>query len=103
MRPALYKAELSSEPESIRPQRLKRNVAIARFTNETKYGQSFCLDQDRLIETLLDKPWRAYLLSYQNGTYLVSGGKSQGIRAGDVFSVYQKGEKVKNPQTGLFF
>ncbi len=26
---------------------LKRNVAIARFTNETKYGQSFFLDQNR--------------------------------------------------------
>jgi len=57
---------------------------------------------NNLIENLLDKPWRAYLLSYQNGMYLVSGGKSQGIRAGDVFSVYQKGEKVKNPQTGLW-
>jgi curli biogenesis system outer membrane secretion channel CsgG len=55
-----------------------------------------------LIENLLDKPWRAYLLSYNNGTYLMSGGKSQGIRPGDVFSVYQRGEKVKNPQTGLF-
>ncbi|OGB94676.1 MAG: curli production assembly protein CsgG [candidate division NC10 bacterium RBG_16_65_8] len=56
---------------------------------------------NNIIENLLDKPWRAYLLSYQGGSYMMSGGKSQGIRPGDVFAVYQKGEKVKNPQTGM--
>ena len=56
---------------------------------------------NNIIENLLDKPWRAYLLSFQNGSYLMSGGKSQGIRPGDVFAVYQQGEKVRNPQTGM--
>jgi hypothetical protein len=28
--------------------RVKRKVAIARFSNETKYGQSFFLDKDRV-------------------------------------------------------
>ncbi len=55
-----------------------------------------------VVENLLDKPWKAYLLSYQDGSYMMSGGKSQGIRTGDVFSVYKRGEKVKNPQTGMF-
>ena len=54
-----------------------------------------------IIEGLLGKPWRAYLLSYEGNAYLMSGGKSQGIRPGDVFAVYQKGQKVKNPQTGM--
>lgn len=57
---------------------------------------------NNVVENLLDKPWKAYLLSYQNGSYMMSGGKSQGIRTGDVFSVYKRGEKVKNPQTGMF-
>lgn len=56
---------------------------------------------NNIVENLLDKPWRAYLLSYQNGTYVMSGGKSQGIRPGDVFPVYRKGQQVKNPQTGM--
>jgi curli biogenesis system outer membrane secretion channel CsgG len=56
---------------------------------------------NNIIENLLDKPWRAYLLSYQANTYMRSGGKSQGIRTGDMFAVYKKGEKVKNPQTGM--
>ncbi len=54
-----------------------------------------------IVETLLGKPWKAYLLSFQNNTHTISGGKSQGIRPGDVFAVYQKGQLVKNPQTGM--
>lgn len=56
---------------------------------------------NNVIETLLDKPWRSYILSYENGNYIISGGKSQGIRKDDVFGVYKKGKKVKNPQTNM--
>jgi curli biogenesis system outer membrane secretion channel CsgG len=56
---------------------------------------------NNIMENLLDKPWRAYLLSYQNGAYVMSGGKSQGIRPGDRFAVYRRGPLVKNPQTGM--
>jgi len=56
---------------------------------------------NNIVESLLDKPWRAYLLSYQDGTYMMSGGNTQGIRRGDVFAVYRKGQQVKNPQTGM--
>jgi len=54
-----------------------------------------------VVENLLNKPWRAYILSYDDGSYIVSGGQSQGILAGDTFAVYQKGKLVKNPQTNL--
>ncbi len=56
---------------------------------------------NNVAENLLNKPWRAYLLSYQNGTYVMSGGSSQGIRPGDIFPVYRKGQQIKNPQTGM--
>ncbi len=56
---------------------------------------------DNLIKNLLDKPWQSYILSYQDGTYIISGGKQQGIRINDVFQVYKRGKKVKNPQTGF--
>ncbi|MEW5818444.1 MAG: CsgG/HfaB family protein, partial [Spirochaetota bacterium] len=55
-----------------------------------------------VVENLLDKPWRAYILSFEDGNYIISGGKSQGIQAGDVFGVYRKGKRVKNPQTNMF-
>lgn len=54
-----------------------------------------------VVENLLDKPWRSYLLSYENGNYIISGGALQGIREGDTFTVYRRGSKVKNPQTGI--
>jgi len=56
---------------------------------------------NNIIENLLDKPWRSYVLSYDRGLYIIAGGKSQGIAKGDIFEVYLRGKKVKNPQTGL--
>jgi len=56
---------------------------------------------ENIINKCLDNPWKAYLLTFDNGTYIISGGKSQGIEAGNTFSVIEKGKKVKNPQTGL--
>jgi curli biogenesis system outer membrane secretion channel CsgG len=57
---------------------------------------------NNIVERLLDRPWRAYLLSFQNDAYIMTGGKSQGIKTGDVFAVYKTGQRVKNPQTGIF-
>lgn len=57
---------------------------------------------NNIIESLLDKPWRSYILAYENANYVISGGKSQGIKKDDVFGVYKKGKRIKNPQTNMF-
>jgi len=54
-----------------------------------------------IIEKLLDKPWRAYILAYEDGHFIISGGKSQNIKAADLFDVMQEGKKIKNPQTNM--
>jgi len=54
-----------------------------------------------IIENMLDKPWRGYILGYEDGTLITSGGKSQNIKVGDNFDVYKKGKQVKNPQTNM--
>ena len=54
-----------------------------------------------IVGNLLEKPWRSYILSYQDGMYIIGGGKSQGIRDGDIFVVHQKGKRVLNPQTNM--
>lgn len=54
-----------------------------------------------VIENLLKNPWRAYVLSYEDGNYIISGGPSQGLKVGDLFDVFQQGKTVKNPQTGM--
>ncbi len=56
---------------------------------------------ENIINKCMDKPWRSYILSVEDGSYIISGGASQGLAAGDNFTVYKKGKTVKNPQTGL--
>jgi len=55
-----------------------------------------------IIENLLDKPWRGYILGYDNGLWIISGGKSQNIVPSDTFEVVLGGKKVKNPQTNMY-
>jgi curli biogenesis system outer membrane secretion channel CsgG len=54
-----------------------------------------------IVGNLLEKPWRSYILFYQDGMYIIAGGKSQGIREGDMFGIYQRGKRVLNPQTNV--
>lgn len=60
---------------------------------------------DQLVENIINKctnkPWRTYILSADDDGVIIGGGKSQGLREGDVFEIYAVGKKVKNPQTGI--
>jgi curli biogenesis system outer membrane secretion channel CsgG len=56
---------------------------------------------DNIVEKCMDKPWKSYVLSVEDGNYVISGGASQGLAAGDKFNLYLKGKTVKNPQTGM--
>lgn len=56
---------------------------------------------ENIINKCMDKPWKSYILSAEDGTYIISGGAAQGIAPGDVFNVYRKGKVVTNPQTGI--
>ncbi len=56
---------------------------------------------ENIINNCMDRPWKAYFLTVDEGTIYISGGKSQGIGEGDIFTVKEKGKSVKNPQTGM--
>ena len=56
---------------------------------------------ENIINKCMDKPWRGYLLAIDEGSYIISGGLSQGITQGSVFFLYKKGKTVTNPQTGI--
>src|SRR5690606_7797901 len=45
-----------------------------------------------VVENLMDKPWQAYLIGEQDGLYIMTGGKTQGVKVGDTFSVMQRGK-----------
>ena len=56
---------------------------------------------NNISEKLMDKPWKSYILSFEDGNYIIAGGPMQGIKEGDTFTVYKRGKKVNNPQTGI--
>ena len=56
---------------------------------------------ENIINKCMNKPWKSYVLSVEDGAYIISGGASQGLVAGDKFTLYKKGKTVKNPQTGI--
>jgi len=53
-----------------------------------------------LVENMTRKPWRSYLLAEQEGSYILAGGNSQGLKAGLSLRVFLNGVSIKNPQTG---
>lgn len=56
---------------------------------------------DNIEKTCMDRPWKSYILSYDDDGMIIAGGEKQGIRKGNVFPVYERGKQVENPQTGM--
>lgn len=56
---------------------------------------------ENIINNCMEKPWKSYFLSYDENGIIISGGASQGLNVGDEFQVVEKGNKIKNPQTGM--
>jgi len=56
---------------------------------------------ENIINNCMDRPWKSYFLTYDDNGIIISGGKSQGLKIGDVYEVVEKGKSVKNPQTGM--
>jgi len=54
-----------------------------------------------IIENLLGKEWRGYILGYEDGMFIISGGKFQNIAPGDKFDVVEEGKQINNPQTNM--
>lgn len=53
-----------------------------------------------LTQKMTAQPWRSYVLSVEDGSYLIAGGEAQGLHEGLNLDVFTKGKEVKNPQTG---
>jgi curli biogenesis system outer membrane secretion channel CsgG len=56
---------------------------------------------ENIINNCMNNPWKSYFLTNDENGILISGGKSQGLKIGDVFDVVQKGKTIKNPQNGM--
>ena len=56
---------------------------------------------ENIIINCMNKPWKSFFLAYDETGIIISGGKSQGLKSGDILEVHEKGKSVKNPQTGM--
>lgn len=60
---------------------------------------------EQLVENIInkcsDKPWRTYIIHSDADATIIAGGRSQGLNVGDIFDIYARGKRVKNPQTGV--
>lgn len=81
---------------------LGKHVGYDSTLNDKAISAAISSVVDGIMQNLLNKPWRSYILSVDNDTVMIAGGKRQGLKIGDTFSVYKKGKLVKNPQTGMF-
>jgi curli biogenesis system outer membrane secretion channel CsgG len=69
--------------------------------NDSAIRQAISEAVNRLSTEMAGRPWQTFFLSADQGQYFVSGGKSQGLRPGMLFSVQTLGAKIKSPQTGF--
>jgi curli biogenesis system outer membrane secretion channel CsgG len=56
---------------------------------------------ENIINNCMNRPWKSYILSYDESGIFISGGQSQGLKLNDNFAVFEKGKSIKNPQTGV--
>lgn len=56
---------------------------------------------NNLIVSLENRPWKTDLLQIQGNQVFISGGKSQGLKEGDILQVMKKTASVKSQQSGF--
>ncbi|WP_422448553.1 MULTISPECIES: CsgG/HfaB family protein [unclassified Endozoicomonas] len=56
---------------------------------------------DDMIQKMMERPWKTYILDVVDGQIFISGGQSQGLSAGKQLRVMTAGKKIKSKQTGF--
>lgn len=56
---------------------------------------------DEMIQKMMERPWKTYILDVVDGQIFISGGKSQGLLPGKQLRVMTAGKKVESKQTGF--
>lgn len=80
---------------------LGKHVGYDSTLNDKAISAAISSVVDGIMQNLLSKPWRSYVLSSENGMVMIAGGAKQGVKIGEKFGVYAKGKQMKNPQTGM--
>jgi curli biogenesis system outer membrane secretion channel CsgG len=69
--------------------------------NDSSIRQAISEVVNRLSTEFSRRPWQTAIVGADKDRFFISGGKSQGLKPGMLFSVQTVGEKVKSPQTGF--
>ncbi len=56
---------------------------------------------NNLIVSIENRPWQTDILDIQNNQVFISGGKSQGLKEGDMLAVMKKTKAIKSQQNGF--
>lgn len=55
----------------------------------------------RLVTKLQERPWRTDILKVSGDQVFISGGARQGLKVGDLLTVYRAGDRIKSAQSGF--
>ncbi len=80
---------------------LGKHVGYDSTLNDKAISAAISSVVDGIMQNLLAKPWRSYVLSVENGGVIIAGGANQGLKIGDTFGIFSQGKQIKNPQTGM--
>ena len=81
---------------------LGKHVGYDSTLNDKAISTAISSVVDGIMQNLLNTPWRSYVLSIEENGILIAGGEKQGLKINDIFSIFIKGKKIKNSQTGMF-
>lgn len=56
---------------------------------------------DEMVRKIMERPWRTSILDVVEGQIFISGGASQGLRAGQELTVKTQGKEITSRQTGF--
>jgi curli biogenesis system outer membrane secretion channel CsgG len=69
--------------------------------NEKAISAAISDVMSEIVKELAARPWRTYLLAFEDGMAYIAGGSQQGLAAGDELAVMRQGKTIKSPQSGL--
>lgn len=100
--------------ESVRKEKSSKGIKVdtrkIHFESQKKFDESLVgkatRDAVKRVIQLIDEsapliPWQAKVVTERDGKVFINAGAQAGIRAGDRFVIYRKGEELIDPDTGL--
>lgn len=100
--------------DNVRKEKSSKGIRVSTrkfsFKNRKAFDESLvgkaARDAVKDVIKLIDKnapniPWQAKIVTVKGGKVFINAGSVSGIQTGDVFVIYQKGEELVDPDTGL--